>query len=243
MTRIGVQAAAGRARLTLTHGPVSPRVLRVDDTGAAVGLVATTALLLGGDHIELEIDVGPGAWLELVETAGTVAYDADGVASSWTVRARLAERAVLIWAGEPFVVARGANVHRQTTIDLAEGAIACLRETLVLGRSGEIGGALRSTLTARLAGAPLLLDDLALGSDRDLPGVLGRNRVMDTASLLGVRAPTHPELFAGNRFDLDGPGTLARYLGTSTTPSPLSAITSAWRAAALEDIVAAATMS
>ena len=78
MTRIGVQAAPGRARLTLTGGPIGPRVLRVAENGARIGLVATTALLLGGDHIDIEIDVGPGAWLELVETAGTVAYDADG---------------------------------------------------------------------------------------------------------------------------------------------------------------------
>jgi len=78
VTRIGVHAADGRARLTLTQGPISPRILRVTDNGARIGLVATQALLLGGDHVQLDIEVGPGAWLELVETAGTVAYDADG---------------------------------------------------------------------------------------------------------------------------------------------------------------------
>jgi urease accessory protein len=83
VTRIGVEAAQGRARLTLTGGALAPRVIRVDESGARIGLVATEALLLGGDHIDIEIDVGPGAWLELVETAGTVAYDAGHVQSSW----------------------------------------------------------------------------------------------------------------------------------------------------------------
>jgi urease accessory protein len=229
VTRIGVLAAPGRARLLLTQGPISPRVVRVTDRGASVALVATTALLLGGDHIEIDIEVGPGAWLEVVETAGTVAYDADGAASSWTVRVRLAEDAVLLWAGEPFVVAQGANVRRQTTIEMADRATACLREILVLGRVGETGGQLRSTLSVHRSGEPLVLEDLDLGSGRDLPGVMGSARLTDSVTLLGARAPLLPELAAGNRFDLDGPGTIARYLGSSAAASPMPAISSAWR--------------
>ncbi len=125
VTLIRVRAAPGRARLTVTDGPIGARIIRTDDTGARVGLVGTQALLLGGDHIEIEVDVGPGAWLELVETAGTVAYDADGRASSWTVRIRIADGGRLVWAGEPFVVSHGANVHRSTDIDLGVGAVAC----------------------------------------------------------------------------------------------------------------------
>jgi len=126
VTSIGVQAADGRARLTLTQGPISPRILRIADNGARIGLVATQALLLGGDHVRLDIEVGPGAWLELVETAGTVAYDADGAKSSWTVSIRVAEGGVLIWSGEPFVVSRGANVARSSTIELGEGAASTM---------------------------------------------------------------------------------------------------------------------
>lgn len=243
MTRIGVQAAPGRAKLVLTQGPISPRVLRVTENGAAIGLVATTALLLGGDHIEFDIEVGPGAWLELVETAGTVAYDADGTESSWTVNARLGSDAVLLWAGEPFVVAQGANVARRTTITLGERATACLRETLVLGRTGEAGGVLRSTLSVDGPSGPLLLEDLDLGSRRSLPGVIGAGRVIDSVALLGTRAPMHPELAAGNRFDLDGPGTIARYLGSSAAASPMAAVTAAWRQVAVDQAVAAATTS
>jgi urease accessory protein len=240
VTRIGVQEADGRARLTLTEGPISPRILQVTQNGARIGLVATQALLLGGDHVHLDIEVGSGSWLELVETAGTVAYDADGAVSSWTVDIRVADGGVLIWAGEPFVVARGANVVRSTTIDLGAGAVACIRETLVLGRSGEVGGAVRSTLTARetvMCEPPveLIVEDLDLTHPhiRGLPGLLGESRVIDTVSLLGIRAPIEPAAAPGQRFDLDGPGTLARSLTTTFAASGLSMIMTSWANAAL----------
>ena len=253
MTRIGVQAAPGRARLTLTGGPISPRMLRVAADGARIGLVATTALLLGGDQIDIEIDVGPGAWLEIVETAGTVAYDAAGVESSWTVRITVADGGVLIWAGEPFVAATGANVRRDTSIELGAGAVACLRETLVLGRTGEIGGAIRSTLSARQRGTELLIEDLDLTDPyaRGLPGLIGDGRVLDTVALLGMRAPKAPELMPANRFELDGAGTVARCLTTTFAASLLAPVSAAWQMAAHnrtirpanEKVVAAATTS
>ena len=234
MTRIAVHAAPGRARLRLTDGPIGVRVLHTDARGARVGLVATTALLLGGDHIEIQVEVGPGAWLEVVETAGTVAYDADGASSSWTVRIDIAENGALVWAGEPFVVAAGSNVHRQSIVQLAAGAVACLRDTVVLGRSGEVGGSVVSTLSAHRAGALLLADTLDLSDKRtrELPGIVGAATVIDTVSLLGDRAPAVPGLAAGLRFDLDGPGTLARCLTTSYADSPLPAVMAAWAARA-----------
>ncbi|MEP6561232.1 MAG: urease accessory protein UreD [Nakamurella sp.] len=243
MTLIGVAAAQGRARLTLTDGPVGARVLSCTDSGARIGLVAQTALLLGGDHIEIDIDVGPNAWLELIETAGTVVYDAGGVPSSWTVRIRVAEGGTLIWAGEPFVVARGANVRRGTVVDLGAGAVAFLRETLVLGRTGETGGAVSSRMQVTREGRLLLLEDLDLTDHqvRGLPGVVGAARVLDTIALLGRRAPTVPALPAGSRFDLDGEGTLARSLTNGFAGSALSQVRTAWQPEVRAATVSAAT--
>ena len=56
MTLIGVEPGRGRPRLTLVGGALAPRVLSSDATGARVALVATTALLLGGDRVEVEIE-------------------------------------------------------------------------------------------------------------------------------------------------------------------------------------------
>jgi urease accessory protein len=220
-------------------------VIRADGTGARIGLVATEALLLGGDQIDIEIEVGPGCWLELVETAGTVAYDANGVSSSWTVRIRVGAGGVLLWAGEPFVVSHGANVRRRTVIDLDEGAVACLRETIVLGRTGETGGAIRSHMSVRRSQKTLLEEDLDLTDIgvRRLPGILGSARVIDSAILLGMRAPVIPELHSGQRFDLDGPGSVARSLGSTLVASPVGAVSRQWSVIALDQTVSAATTS
>jgi len=230
VTLIAVDPAPGRARVTHTPGPVAARVQRVDADGARVALVATTALLLGGDHVEFDVRVGAGGWLDVVETAGTVAYDAQGVPSGWTVRARLGPGARLTWNGEPFVLADGADVHRVTELDLAPGATACLRETLVFGRVGEAGGALRSTTRVRLDGTDLLVEDLDLTDPgvRSAPGMLGPGRVVDSVLLLGATAPPEPVLPAGVRYDLAGPGTIARVLAGDTGRAGLDALWSAW---------------
>ncbi len=230
MTRIAVDPAPGRARVTHTPGPVAARVQRVDERGARVALVATTALLLGGDRVELDVSVGPGGWLDVVETAGTVAYEAQEVPSGWTVRARVAAGARLTWSGEPFVIAEGADVHRVTTVDLDDGAAACLRETLVLGRAGENGGALLATTRVRLGGSELLVEDLDLpdATARRTAGVLGPHRVLDAVLLLGVPAPPTPVLPAGTRYDLAGPGTVARTLTGDTDRSALDGVWHGW---------------
>jgi len=230
VTLIAVDPAPGRARVRHTPGPVAARVQRVDERGARIALVATTALLLGGDHVEFDVRVGPGAWLDIVETAGTVAYDAQGAASGWTVRADVAEGGTLTWSGEPFVVADGANVVRATSIDLAADATACLRETLVFGRVGEAGGALRATTRVRHTGAELLVEDLDLpdATTRRLPGMLGRCRVIDTVLLSGASPPATPRLLAGTRYDLARLGAVARVLDTDTDRSGLDAVWRDW---------------
>lgn len=211
MTSIAVSAAPGRARLDLIAGEFSPRPITVTESGAQIALVATTALLLAGDHIRIDVSVGPGAWLDVLEPTGTVAYDGDGVKSSWTVRARVADGGRLTWHGEPFVVAHGANVLRDTQIDLAENATVCVRETVVLGRAGERGGTLFNRSRINQVGKPLLIEDLLLDDNRELPGLLGSSRVLDTVTFAGSR-PVTPELPNGDFFELAGPGAVARQL-------------------------------
>ncbi len=231
MTLIGVEPGAGRPRLTLVGGVLAPRVLRTDATGARVALVATTALLLGGDRVEVELRVGPGAWLEIVETAGTVAYDAQGEQSTWTVRADVAAGGLLLWHGEPFVVSRGANTLRDSTFEMAESATVCLRETIVLGRTGEQGGALRTRTRARSGHTPLLYEDLDLtcAAHRALPGMLGAATVLDSVTCLGRQAPSLPTIEAASRFELaDDAGTVARALRSGLAGSPAGGWWAAW---------------
>lgn len=150
VTRVGAYRDAGRVRCDLRPGALSPRVLSTGPGVVRVALVATRALLLGGDRVRVEVHVGEGVELELVEVSGTVAYAGRGRSASWDADVRVDAGGLLVWDALPFVVADGADVERTTRVSLAAGGgrrepgVALLRETLVLGRSGEVGGRLRS---------------------------------------------------------------------------------------------------
>ena len=198
-----------RIRELTTSAYLRPRLL--GGAGPRVALVAACASLLAGDHLRMEVEVGAGASLELVEPSGTVVYDARGGRANWTASVRVGERGRLVWGAAPFVVAQGADVHRHTGIDLESGGAVLLRETLVLGRSNECGGALRSTLRAVREGRPLQAEELDLADPvlRSSPAVLGTRRVLATATLLGRRPE---ELTDPHETVLDGPGALRREL-------------------------------
>lgn len=188
-----------------------------------IALVATTALLLGGDQVELDVEVGPGARLELFDVAGTVALDGQGSPARWDVRVRLAAGALLHLHSQPFVVADGAHVTRSLHLDLAAGAQALLRDTLVLGRHGQQGGWVRNTTSIRVGGDLVLLEDQVLDPGwRALPGLLGDVRVLDSITWLGP-SPADPSLAPGvSQFRLcGGAGGVLRYLGREVADSPL----------------------
>ncbi len=220
-TRLVVDVVDGRHRVRMRHGLLRAQRLHGPPDRARVALVGQTALLLGGDEVEIRIDVGPDAVLELSEVAGTVAYDGRGRSASWTTRITVDHGAQLVWAGEPLVVADGADVTRCTSIDLSDGARATLRETVVLGRSGELGGTLRSRVRVQRGDRLVLLEDLLLDpGDRHGPGLLGGHRVVDSLLVLGARPPDVGD--GAVRFELVEPDcTLTRYLGSELAESPL----------------------
>lgn len=220
-TTIAVERTGGRHAVRLTQGLLRPQVVASGPERCRVGLLATTALLLGGDEVELEVHVGEGARLDLFDVAGTVAYHGRGAPSAWHVRLAVAAGATLTYAGEPFVVADGADVTRSLEVDLAEDAAVVLRDTVVLGRAGQTGGRLRSLTRLRRTGRDVLLEDQRLDPDRlrASPGLLGAHRVLDTVMWLGPVTPT--PVGATTYALLDGAGSLARWLGASLAASPL----------------------
>lgn len=219
MTSIGVERAGARVRVRVAGRAVIPRLIESTADSARVALVAGGAMLLGGDRVAISIDVGAGCALHLQDIGGTVAYDADGVASSWTVHARLAPGAILSWHALPFVVATGANVRRSLSVTLGEGAALCLRETLVLGRHSEVGGKLDS----RTVIGDHFVEHVTLDGARREPGVLGSHRVLDTVVLAGRRPPA-----TGSALELERDGALARFLGSDAHTSPLDSVFADW---------------
>lgn len=204
----------------LTRGALAPRRLRSPDGTVRVALVATVALLLAGDRVRIEIFVR-GRTLEVVEVGGTTAYDmrtGKRTHADWDVDIQLSEGAHLSWRGEPFVVSEGADVRRNTVVDLRDETTVTIGERLVLGRSGERGGRLVSSMRAMLDDVPLLAEDLDLGHGlRENGALIGPHRCLETIVALGHRLPA-----GAGVLQLAGPGSVARWMGHQQHRSALT---------------------
>ncbi|MFF7801138.1 urease accessory protein UreD [Streptomyces olivaceus] len=213
-----------------------------DADGARVGLIATQALLLSGDDVRIEVVVAPGAWLDVVETTGTVAYEGE-TPSSWTIDVTVGDGAVLTWAGKPFVVSDAITTHRRTDVRLHGTGRILMQEKVVLGRAGQLGGDLSTSLNARDDTGPVQVENLDLGRQaRQLPGAFRMLRSMDTVTALGwtPEPPGKPE--AGTTgpgetyFLLDRSGAVLRWMGIGRFRDQLcDTAFAAWRKAAMHD--------
>jgi urease accessory protein len=190
--------------------------------------VQTAATLVSGDDCAIELELGPNASLDILETGATIAHHVrDGPPARMRIDILLGAGARLRWLGRPLVLAAGCALHRTTHVDLADGARALLRETVVLGRSGQQPGALTSRMRATLGGRPLLHEQLDT-SDLALlrsPVVAGEAEVLDTLLLLGDRGEELP-----GSTQLAGPGTVWRSLAPRGTDpdGPALAVARAW---------------
>jgi urease accessory protein len=222
-TRIAVRAGNPRAQVDLVDGALAPRLVGRTSCTAHVALTAAGMLLLGGDVVSVEVDVGPDCTLELEDVGGMVAYRAPRSASQLTLVARVGSGGTLLWRALPLVVAEGARVERRTQIDLDRGGCAVIRETIVLGRQGETGGRLKSHLSFTDPDGPVLSEDLDVDGSFPEPGILGSARVLDAVIAVGFR----PDPESGAML-LDQPGAVARHLGNLTHESPMDHVWAAW---------------
>ncbi len=89
--------------------------------------------------------------------------------------ARVGPGGRLDWAPEPTVVADGAALESNVRVELAVGAVATVREVVVLGRYGQRGGRYTGGLEVVVVdGAPLLAHTTVLdGADPALSGPAG----------------------------------------------------------------------
>jgi urease accessory protein len=219
------RSGRGHELRQLRRGPrLAPRILA---TGATVraAFVPTQAGPLAGDEERARIVVGAGATLVVEPVAATLALPgAERTALTLDVTVEAGGRLVLEEA--PLIVAAGADVVRRCTVELADGAVAALRETVVLGRDREPPGTLDSVLRATLGGRVLLHDGLrvdAAAATADVHVALAPgHRVLSTACLLGLRPPP-------SALELAGPGALTRASAASLAAVE-AAIGGTWRA-------------
>ena len=166
-----------------------------DPAAARVSLSAGAAGPLGGDHLRLQVRVGPGATLVLGEVSATLALPGPhGQASLVEIDVHLGEDATLVWLPQPIIAAAGCLHHQRVRIDAAASARLFLRERLLAGRHEESPGNILQELRLTRAQAPVLHTTFSVG-DRvpgwDGPAVSGGNRavgnmvIVDPGSGLG----------------------------------------------------------
>ena len=178
----------GATRLPVLRGE-SPLLLRrtgrADGPGVTVHVVGGAAGPLRGDDLRLEIEVGPGAELEVRSVAASLALPGrPGMpASRLEVRATVAAGAAMRWLPEPLIAASGCDHRAITHVEVADGGRLVWRDDLVCGRHGEPAGEVRTRTTIRYGGATLYRHDLAIG-----PGAPG----WSGAAVLGPPADGGP---------------------------------------------------
>jgi urease accessory protein len=203
----GVRAAArvvaesdGRGGTVLPvlrgDGPIAPRRTRSAPPWAEVTLVGAMSGPLGGDRLALSAEAGAGARLRVGACAATVALPGPGgERAAYDVDLAVGSGAELHWFPEPLIAAAGSDLTATTTVGLAADARLSLREILVLGRAGEPPGHLVTRLSVRLAGRPLLDQELALGPGEpgwSGPAVLDGHRAVGQLLVVDPGFARHP---------------------------------------------------
>jgi len=177
---------------------------------------------LGGDELGLDVDVAPGASLAVTSAAATVVQPGQGDQARWDVSVTAGAGGTVHWTPEPTVICDGAALTSVLRVDLAAGAGAVIRETVILGRHGQRGGRYSGTLTATVDGTALLAHTTVLDdADPGLRGPGGTSGARAVGTLLlagaGGRVPDEPVgEEPGVRWawmELDGPGALLLAVG------------------------------
>jgi urease accessory protein len=187
--------------------------------GVTVHLVGGAAGPLRGDDLCLEVEVAPGAWLDVRSVAASLVLPGrDGAPpSQLRINAVVAAGAVLRWLPEPLIAAAGCHHRTISHVEVAEGASLVWRDDQVCGRHGESPGDLRTDTTIRYGGRTLYRHELAIGPGApgwSGPAVLGGGRAVGSAVLVGPALPASA-LLGGDAavMPLAGAGVLATAVG------------------------------
>jgi len=118
------------------------RAFRQEDGAALVHLHNVSGGLLGGDHLALMVNVGPGAFVQITTTGATRIYRprAGAPATTQSNEITVGEDGLLEYLPDAVIPFAGARFSQRTGIQLAEGAGLFWWEILAPGREarGEI---------------------------------------------------------------------------------------------------------
>ncbi|MEV1239877.1 urease accessory protein UreD [Nonomuraea sp. NPDC049750] len=176
---VATSLAGGR---TVISGLSSAPPLTLRQTGPrTVHLVSTAAGPLGGDRLELDLDIASGTSLEVGSVAGTLVLPGDGE-SVMVISAHVGAGATLRFAPQPTVLAAGCAHRLVVRLTLAAGARVFWREEIVFGRYGEAPGRCHARFDATYDGRPLLRQEYTVGDPATdaSPAVYGDARCVGT---------------------------------------------------------------
>lgn len=229
---------AGRSVVRELRSEAPCALLPMRGTAAArsravtVHLVSSAATPLGGDDVELDVVVGPGADVVLAGVAAALALPAQGgEGSRLVVRLEIGDGGSAQYLPEPTVVTRRADHTALLHVTLGAGARLRAREVLVAGRSAEVAGRYRGLARVVDGTGPLLVQSQELG-DPALHGSaahLAGRRVLGTEVLVWGDDPA--EAVAGDWWSLT---PLARRgsLATAVATDAVTAVRELGRAVA-----------
>jgi len=131
-----VATVEGRSVLLSSRATSPLRLIETRGEGSAVWIFTTTfgGGLVEGDRIELDVDVGQDARALLTTQASTKIFRSVSRPTSNVLRARVARGAVFASIPDPTVCFEGARFDQRISVDLAEGASACVVDLLHAGR-------------------------------------------------------------------------------------------------------------
>jgi len=144
------------------------RAFSLPQGGALVHLHNLSGGVLGGDQLELSVEVGPHAYAQLTTTSATRVYrsHADAPMALQTNDIQVREGGLLEYLPDPLIPFAGARYQQLTHIDLAEDGGLFWWETVAPGREarGEIFdyNELHLGLSISVQGRPIAIERLKL---------------------------------------------------------------------------------
>lgn len=121
-----------RSRWTVPLQIMAP--LALDDPAAVVTMLNPTGGLVGGDRLEIDVDVGAGAHACLTTPSATKVYRTAGDAAEQRVRLRVGRGATLEWVPDHTIPYADSSFRQSIDVEVADGAALVLVDAFSAGR-------------------------------------------------------------------------------------------------------------
>lgn len=135
--RLGFERRGGATALSGCRWTVPLQVLApvaLDDPAAVVSILNPTGGLVGGDRLQIEVTVGPGAHACVTTPSATKVYRTAGEAAEQEVRLRLEAGAALEWVPDHTIPFAGAALRQRIDVELGPAARLVLVDAFAAGR-------------------------------------------------------------------------------------------------------------